>query len=129
MALSWSSALTCIDTTSELSMSSKSASRRSFSSGARMFRNDTAPNFAPILKCLLDANSNELGEMKSFTLSPEGASKSHENLNCSCPSMWKMPCIRARRALPSSGSAFTPSLRKLLRMSVSSLSSLGLAVL
>ena len=34
----------------EQDMSSRSASRRSFSSGARMFRNDTAPYFAPILK-------------------------------------------------------------------------------
>ena len=129
MALSWSSALTCIATTSELSMSRKSASRRSFSSGARMFRNDTAPYFAPILKCLLEANSKLLGAMKSLTLRPEGASISHENLKVSRPSMWKMPCIRARRALPSSGSALTPSLRKLLRMSVSRRSKRGFAVL
>ena len=129
MALSWSSALTYIDTTSELSISSKSASRRSFSSGARMFKNDTAPYFAPILKCLLDANSKLLGAMKSLTLKPLGASKSHENLNCSCPSMWKMPCISASLARPSNGSALTPSLRKLLRMSVSRRSKRGFAVL
>ena len=79
-------------------MSRKSASIRSFSSGARICKKDAQPRRLPTLKLWPVRNSKALGAMKSFTDSPEGVSQSHEKRNGSCSSMCKMPCISRSRS-------------------------------
>ena len=64
-----------------LSISRKSASIRSLSSGARICRKLTAPMVLPILKHLPSRKSKEVGEMKSFVLSPVRATMSKEKRN------------------------------------------------
>ena len=128
IALVWSTDWMCIVTIKLDSISRKSASIRSLSSGARICRNDTAPSFFPMPNSLPVRNSKELGAMKSFTERPLGASHSHSKANSFCSSMWNISCIRAKRCFPFNGSADTPSRLKLLSRSVSMRSSLGFAV-
>ena len=113
----------------ELSMSRKSASIRSLSSGARICRKDTQPSLLPMPKQLPVLNSNELGAIKSLTESPEGASQSQEKRKGCGSSIWSIPCMSFRRSIPFILSAATPRRRKLLRISVSMRSSLGFAAL
>jgi hypothetical protein len=65
-------------------MSRKSASIRSFSSGAKICKKLAQPMRLPTPKERPVRNSKELGAMKSLTESPEGASQSHEKRNGSC---------------------------------------------
>ena len=116
-----------MDTTRLDSISRKSARIRSFSSGARIWRKDTAPNFRPMRKVLPPGNSRGVGAMKSLVDRPEGASQSQEKRNGSGSSMWKIPCSRHRRSVPLRGAADTPSRLKWLSKSVSMRSSRGLA--
>ena len=117
----------CIVTIKLDSISRKSASIRSLSSGARICKKDTAPSFLPTPNSLPFLNSKELGAIKSFTDKPLGASHSHSKRNLICSSMWNIPCMRAKRCLPFKGSAATPSLLKLLSRSVSMRSRRGFA--
>ena len=111
-----------------LSISRKSASIRSFSSGAKICTKLTVPSFLPMRNILPVLNSKELGAIKSLVDSPEGASQSHEKRNGSCSSMRRMSCMTRRRSYPFSGAATTPSRLKLLRRSVSMRSKRGFAV-
>ena len=111
----------------ELSISRKSASIRSLSSGAKICKKDTQPVLLPTPKLLPVLNSKALGAMKSFTDSPEGASQSHEKRKGCGSSMWSIPCSRRRRSIPFRLSAITPRRRKLLRISVSMRSNRGFA--
>ena len=129
MALIWSTDWICRLTIRLDSMSRKSASIRSFSSGARICKKETAPYFLPIRNCLPVRNSKLDGAMKSLVDRPDGASQSHSKRNGTCSSMWKIPWSCASRALPSRVSAATPRRLKLLRMSVSMRSRRGLAAL
>ena len=61
----------------ELSVSSRSASTRSLSSGAVICRKLAAPYFPPIRNRLASPKRKEEGTIKSFTWRPEGASQSH----------------------------------------------------
>ena len=79
MALTWSTDWMCRFTIRLLSMSRKSASIRSFSSGARIWTKETAPNFFPMQKVLPLGKEKELGAIKSLVERPEGASQSQEN--------------------------------------------------
>ena len=108
-------------------MSSRSASSRSLSSGARICKKETAPYFLPIRNCLPVLNSKLDGAIKSLVDKPDGASQPQSKRKGNCSSMWKMLCSWASRALPSRVCAATPSRLKLLRMSVSMRSSRGLA--
>ena len=127
MAFTWSKDCTWRLTIRELSISRKSASIRSFNSGARICTKLTAPYFFPMRNCLPVRNSKEVGAMKSLVERPEGASQSHEKEKGTCSSMWNTPCSWDSRARPSSGSATTPSRLKLLSRSVSIRSSRGFA--
>ena len=111
-----------------LCMSRKSASMRSFNSGARICRKLTCPIFLPMVKVLPFWKEKELGAMKSLVDRPVAGSQLQSNLKEVCSSMWKMPCINSRRWLPFSASACTPSRLKLLRTSVSMRSKRGLAL-
>ena len=128
MAFTWSKDWMCRLTIRLLSISRKSASIRSFSSGAKIWTKETAPHLRPMRKSLPVRNSNEVGAMKSFVERPEGASQSQEKRNGACSSMWNTSCSWRRRSMPVSGSALTPRRLKLFRMSVSIRSSRGFAV-
>ena len=117
----------CRFTMRELSISRKSASIRSFSSGARICTKLTAPYFFPMRNCLPVRNSKPDGAIKSLVERPLGASQSHSNWKGACSSMWKMAWSWASRALPSRTSAATPSRLKLFSTSVSIRSRRGLA--
>ena len=108
-------------------MSRKSASIRSFSSGAKICKKLAQPMRLPTPKERPVRNSKELGAMKSLTERPDGASQSHEKRNGSCSSMCSIPCSSRSRSMPFMGSAATPRRLKLFRMSVSMRSSLGFA--
>ena len=77
------------------SMSRKSASIRSFSSGARICKKETAPYFLPIRNCLPVRNSKPDGAMKSLVDRPDGASQSHSKRTAPVH-----PCGRYRGAVP-----------------------------
>ena len=128
MAFTWSTDWMCRFTIRLLSMSRKSASIRSFSSGARICTKLTAPYFLPMRNCLPVRNSKPDGAMKSLVERPLEGSHSHSNWNGTCSSMWKMACSWASLALPSNTSAATPSRLKLFSTSVSMRSNRGLAV-
>ena len=102
-----------------LSISRKSASIRSFSSGAKICKKLAAPSFLPMRNILPVLNSKELGAIKSLVDRPRGANQSHEKRNGSCSSMRRISCMTRRRSYPFSGAATTPSRLKLLRRSVS----------
>ena len=78
----------CMFTIRLLSMSRKSASIRSFSSGAKIWRKLAAPYLLPMRKERPSLNSKEVGAMKSLVDSPLGASQSQENKKRRWSSMW-----------------------------------------
>ena len=114
----WSILRICILTIIPFSRSRMSESIRSFSSGARISRNDTAPSFRPMRNVRPSPKRNEDGAIKSFVESPDGTSQSQEKRNGS-PSGWKIPCSTFKRSCPFMGRAVTPSTLKLFSTSVS----------
>ena len=90
-----------------LSVSSRSARRRSFSSGAVICKKLAAPYFPPIWNRLASPNRKEEGTIKSLTDRPEGASHSHAKENRS-PSGWRTPCSTASHSFPSRAFASAP---------------------
>ena len=68
----WSILRICRLTIIPFSRSRMSESIRSFSSGARISRNDTAPSFRPMRNVRPSPKRNEDGAIKSFVVSPDG---------------------------------------------------------
>ena len=93
----WSILWICRFTITPVSRSNISAKMRSFSSGASICKNDTAPIFFPMRKYRPSPKRNEGGAIKSFVVSPDGASHEKSKLNGS-PSGWNTPCMVCKRS-------------------------------
>ena len=112
-----------------LSISKKSDSTRSFSSGASICKKDTAPYLSPVLNVPFSLNSKEDGAIKSFVLSPEGASHFHSKAKGSLPFILRILCMSFNRSLPSREESCTPSRLKAFQRSFSMRSRRGFAIL
>ena len=97
MASVWSILWICRLTITPVSKSRISDKIRSFNSGARISRNETAPILRPMRKYRPSPKRKEDGAIKSFVESPDGASHEKSKANCP-PSGWKMPCSILRRS-------------------------------
>ncbi len=119
----------CIVIKRLLSISRKSASTLSFSSGASICKKETAPYLLPVLKLLPSRNSKDEGAIKSLVDSPDGTSHFQSKLNCSLPSILIILWQSFSRSFPSRDSTDTPIRFSPFHRSFSILSNLGFATL
>ena len=118
MASFWLMPRTCMVTRRFPSTSIKSVRIRSWISGAKICKKDTAPYISPMRKRRVSPNSKDEGAIKSFTDRPLAGSQSHSKANFP-PSGWRRPCSNASRSLPSSTFAAAPMTLKRFRVSAS----------
>ena len=126
----WSMDWICRLTVTASSRSRSSASSRSVSSGAKICKKDTAPEWSATRK-VFPSLENDMpeGAIKSLVESPVFGRSAQVKRNFSCPSGWSWLCRSSRRSRPFKGLAWTPRVLKFASTSVSIRSSRIFAVL
>ena len=124
----WSTDWICMVTIWLDSIERKSARSLSLISDASMDKKLMHPYISPIWKYLPIGNAKLLGAIKSLTESPDPVRYFQSKRNFASSPIWNCLCISSSLSLPFKLLACTPSLLKLLRISVSICVSLGFAV-
>ena len=107
--LAWSIDWICRLIVTASSRSKNSASIRSVSSGAKICRKETAPEYSPMRKVLPSLEKVKLvGAIKSFVERPVLARSLQANFNFSCPLGWSWLCRSSSRSSPFEEAAWTP---------------------